>query len=256
MKKIITSTSFLSVILLVAFSSCTHYYYIPQAQNVPLFQEKNEYRLGTSAGGNNEVNTTDIQAAYSISNHMAVMANVMVADGGEKSSGDWGIGKYYDAGIGYYKAFGKHLVFEVFGGIGNSKQHHRYDKGTADLRFRKVFLQPSIGITYNGFDIALTAGISNINFYKINNPLDKNLEEYFIINNIAEHKNSYLFEPALTIRGGWKYAKMQVQLQSAQNLSHRDLQFLYSKVSVGVLMSLAKKFEKKEAKKTIQNQKN
>ena len=238
-------------LIIVAFglTSCTHYYYIPPAQNVPLFQGKNEYQATISAGGNDEVSTTDVQVAYSITNNIAVMANAMVAEGGEKSSADWGRGKYIDAAIGYYKPFCNYWVFEIFTGFGNGKQHHHYNDGTSDLSFTKLIFQPSIGLTYNAFDIALTTGISYINFYKINNPFDRNHEEFYTLNNISQNHNSYLFEPSITLRAGWKYAKFQLQILSAENLSHSGLQFLYNKVSMGITFSFAHKFEKKTFQK-------
>src|ERR1035437_8476897 len=128
------------------------------------------------------------------------MANSMIAQGGEKSSADWGRGKYIDAAIGFYKPLGNHGVFEIFSGFGSSTQHHQYNGSTADLCFTKLFLQPSIGLTYKVFDVALTAGISNINFFKIDNPFDRNNEEFYTLNNISQNKNSYLFEPAVTFK--------------------------------------------------------
>jgi len=41
MKKQLIALLFLPVL----FCSCSHYYYVPNSQNVPLFREKNEYRF-------------------------------------------------------------------------------------------------------------------------------------------------------------------------------------------------------------------
>jgi hypothetical protein len=53
-------------ILLVAMSSCSHYYYIQPTHNVPLFKEKDEYRASISLGKGDETSTVDLQAAYAI----------------------------------------------------------------------------------------------------------------------------------------------------------------------------------------------
>jgi hypothetical protein len=39
-----------SFFLLAIFCSCSHYYYVPSVQNVPLFREKNEYRFSGTYG--------------------------------------------------------------------------------------------------------------------------------------------------------------------------------------------------------------
>lgn len=236
-----------------AFSSCTHYYYTPSAHSVPLFQAKNQFKAAIGGGGNDDVSTTDIHAAYSITKNIAVMANAMFAKGGENSSANWGKGSYFDGAIGFYKPFSNQWVFEIFTGFGNSAQHHQYNQydaegwssqnneGTADLYFTKFFVQPSIGLTFKNFDIAVTAGISSINFYRINNSPHTNNEESYRLFTISQNHNSILFEPSITLRGGSKYVKGQLQILSAHNLSYSDLPFLYNNVSFGVTLSLDKK---------------
>lgn len=232
--------------LAFAFSSCTHYYYTPSAHSVPLFQMKNQFKATIGQGGNDEVSTTDIHTAYSITKNIAVMANAMFANGGENSSANWGKGNYFDGAIGFYKPFSNHWVFEIFTGFGNSAQHHQYNQydaegwnsqnndGTADLYFTKFFVQPSIGLTFKNFDIALTAGVSSINFYRINNSLDRNNEESYKLFTISQNHNSYLFEHSITLRAGSKYIKGQLQILLSENLSHSDLPFLYNNVSFGL----------------------
>jgi hypothetical protein len=62
------------IVFLFAFTSCSHYYYIPPTQNIPLFTEKKEIRATASLGGGDEINTFDLQAAYAITNRFAVMS--------------------------------------------------------------------------------------------------------------------------------------------------------------------------------------
>jgi hypothetical protein len=200
---------FIHIIIMATITSCNHYYYMPSTQNVPLFKEKNEYRATISSGAGDETSSTDIQAAYSITNKFALMTNLMFAHGGDPNDDEWAKGHYFDAAFGYFKPLGNRGVFEIYGGAGASKQHHEYDSkstpngGLADLSFTKVFIQPSIGLTYNGFDIALTSGISNINFNKINNQISPSHSEYSSVKRISTNRNSFLFEPSFTIRGGW-----------------------------------------------------
>ena len=78
MKKQLIALLFLPVL----FCSCSHYYYVPNSQNVPLFREKNEYRFSGTLAGVEESSSKELQAAYSVTDHIGVMANFMSAKGG------------------------------------------------------------------------------------------------------------------------------------------------------------------------------
>jgi hypothetical protein len=239
MKKIISFFVFI-----LAMSSCTHYYYIPPTHNVPLFREKGEYRAAVSMGGGEEISTIDIQTACSITDKFAVLANFMTADGGNRNSENWGKGNYLDAAFGYFQPIGAHGVFEIYGGCGGSKQHHQYRNGeTSDLSFTKIFIQPSTGLTFSGMDVALSCGLSNIYFFNIVN----NYENNFPVDDIAKNKNNFLFEPSLTVRGGWKYLKLQFQLGFSQNLSNKNLNFETTKLNAGLTFAFGKRFQKKNS---------
>ncbi|MFM9985066.1 MAG: hypothetical protein ACKVOK_07510, partial [Flavobacteriales bacterium] len=243
------------ILLLIALSGCKHYYYAPTTQNVPLFKEKNEFRATISSGGGDETSTTDFQAAYSITNKFGVIANFMTAEGGDESSDNRGEGRYFEAGFGYYKPFYDYGVFEVFVGVGRGHQRHYYEdtnygwnssttiySGMAEMSLTRIFLQPSIGITLRGLDFAFTPAISRISFDRIVNKIDTSDQNYFSVNNLSLLRNSYLFEPGLTIRFGWKYVKLQLQYLSIQNLSHRNLDFERTKLSVGLTFAFADRF--------------
>jgi hypothetical protein len=236
-------------ILLIAMTSCNHYYYIQPTHNVPLFKEKDEFRASISFGKGDETSTVDMQAAYAISDKFALMTNYMLAwgEGGYIDSLDMGKGQYIDAAFGYFKPIGKHGVFEIFQGLGSSQQHHEYFfEGTSDLSFTKVFIQPSIGLTYNAIDVAFTSGFSNINFYKVNNQItNPNGSEYASVDLISKNKNAFLFEPSLTLRGGKNRVKLQVQAGFSQNLSNTNLAFETFKLSGGITFAFGQRFVKK-----------
>lgn len=137
---------------------------------------------------------------------------------------------------------------EVYGGLGSGSQHHEYYawpnytyKGNADMTFLKLFLQPSLGVTFNSFDIALSSGFSRLNFTKINNSVDQNSSYYSDLDMITRNRKSFLFEPAITLRGGWKFVKMQFQYLHSFNLTNEEMMFEHAKVSLGIYISLSKK---------------
>jgi hypothetical protein len=216
---------------------------MPNVQNVPLFKEKNEYRISAGAQNSEDITSLEIQAAYSVSNHIALTANYMSAEGKDNSATKYGKGNYIDAAIGYYKPFRKYGVFELYGGFGNSSQHHQYETyGSSDLSFMKLFLQPSIGYTYKTFDIALSTRISNISFYQVEN---KSVQAFYLydLNMVDKNRDSYLLEPAITIRFGWKYVKLQTQFQILKNLSHDNMPFQEPIFAGGLYIAIAKRYK-------------
>ena len=243
-RQLVIITFFIFAILI---SSCSHYYYIQNIQNVPLFKEKNELCATMALGGGDEVSTKEVQAAYSITKNIAVMADFMSASGGNVSSNNWGKGMYLDGAVGYYKSLNDIGVFEIYGGIGTSNQHHQYstgnhNDGTADLSFTKIFLQPSLGLTFKAFDIAISTRFSKLSFNKVDNQINLNNYEIYNLDTIALNRNSFLIEPALTLRGGWKFIKLQLQFSYTNNLTHQNLKFENSNVSLGLYFTIAKRY--------------
>lgn len=223
--------------LVILMTNCTHYYYVPPAQNVPLFKEQGELRVNASAGAGDESRSTDIQAAYAITNKFALMSNFMTARGGEVNSitDDWAKGNYIDGAFGYYQTVRTHGVFEVYGGFGGSSQFHYYGDGsTSELGFTRAFIQPSIGLRSKYVEIAFTSGFSNVNFHRVEMDSLTPAFDSFSINGLMENNNFILFEPALTLRLGWKHFKVQGQVNTSQNLSNATAPFENLKFSAGV----------------------
>jgi hypothetical protein len=244
--------------LALLFCGCSHYYYVPNVQNVPLFREKNEYRLSGSYGLGTETSCLEVQGAYSITDKLGIMTNFMSAKGIENSSESWAKGTYLDAAIGYFKPLLKSGVFEIYGGIGGSKQKHQYrstiydpadpahtnfNAGKSEESFIKLFVQPSIGMTFNGFDFAFSTRFNRLSFNKTRNQIDRTLNqhEFDKLYATAQTKNYLFFEPALTIRGGWKNIKVQLQGSTGSYLNNEHYQFDQFHISLGLNVTIAKK---------------
>jgi hypothetical protein len=231
-------------------TSCSHYYYVPNVQNVPLFREKNEYHLAAYYGGGDESACAEIQTAYSVTNNFGVMANFMSAKGDNDSRQSSAKGYCFEGAIGYYKPLGKSDVFEVYGGYGGGNQHHTYydgynhlSDGTADLSFSKLFVQPSFGMTYNLFDIAFSTRICRLSYNKINNHITGYSFENENINTLSD-KNHFFAEPAITVRGGWKNFKLQVQAEYSGYLNSPKLDFFEDyHLSVGLHFTIAERYK-------------
>lgn len=235
-----TRQTFLLMIAAIPLSSC-HYYYKPNVSNVPLFLEKDEYRVAASVSGGEYIKTLEVQGAYSITNHLAVMSNFMYGYGGDKKKYNYGRGRYLDAAIGYYKPFGRSKVFELYGGLGGCSQFHQYSiSASSNLFFIKPFIQPSIGFTSKAFDIALSSRISRLSFHGIQDQ-SQGLD-YGNVREISLNRTSFLMEPALTLRGGWKYTKLQLQLTGLINLKGLHLPFENHNASIGLYFALPKRY--------------
>jgi hypothetical protein len=252
MKKQLIALLFLPVL----FCSCSHYYYVPNTQNVPLFREKNEYRFSGSLAGGEESSSKELQAAYSVTDHIGVMANFMSSKGGTISdNNNWARGNYLDAAIGYFKPVSKCGVFEIYGGIGGSNQHHHYltssymngtisssSGGFSDLSFTKIFVQPSFGFTLNAIDIAASTRICLLSFNSVVNQVSSDMNEINTLNNISDEIHFFL-EPAITIRGGWKYVKLQLQASTASYFNNPDLPFESYHISIGLSIAIAGRYK-------------
>jgi len=245
-KRKIFSLILLSTGLLM--DSCSHYYYVPGAQNLPLFRDKNELHISGSYGAGLETEGINIQAAYSLTDKIGIMTDFMSAKGGILSNHNYGKGNYIDGAVGYFKPLEKSGVFEIYGGIGHGDQYHEYGSfynnqstGYSDLSFTKLYIQPSFGFTSDYVDIALSTRISRITFNILDNNISGNTDSY--TNLIALSDKSHLFlEPGITIRAGWKSVKVQVQAVYSRYLNNPRLYIGEEyHISLGLYCTLGKK---------------
>jgi hypothetical protein len=230
----------------VLLNGCNHYYYVANIQNVPLFKEKNELRFSGAFSFGDESSCFEAQAAYSVTDKIGLMANYMHAQGGDVPGKDYGKGNYYEGGAGYYKPIGLDKVFEIYGGIGGGSQHHEYSssyygdyEGNAELSLVNLYIQPSFGFTYNFLDVAGSARFCRVSFTNIDN---HNASDD--INSLSDKSCLYL-EPAITLRAGWKYVKMQVQASYAANINSPRIYIgEEAHISIGLYFTLAERLKK------------
>lgn len=222
-----------------AVSSCNKHIYVPNQVNVPLLKEKYEFK--------GSVTPTNLQTAFAITDNIAVMANGQYLWGFNYSDPtnsyeDDGLfhdnntrGGYVEGAVGFFKPIGpnKKTVFDVYAGYGSGgfktlSGDYKSDNGSAPLteyaiknRFSKVFIQPSFGLAHRVVEAAFSSRFSLVNFY------DANIGVKAFENNATEqakfmrlHDKSVVFyEPAFTVRVGYKYVKFQAQLQFSTPLN-------------------------------------
>lgn len=224
-------------LLIFYLAGCSHYYYIPNTQNVPVFRTKNEFRIAGGYGFGDESNAVEFQGAYATGAHFALTGNFLTAWGGHSVGKFDARGTSVELGAGYFQPVGENSSFEVYTGAGGGSQHHNYSDmtysmgtftstgvGTSNISFIKFFLQPSLGMRYNVFETAFSTRLSVVNFSSVNSY--GSLSSYRIESlNELEGKTHFFAEPALTIRCGWKNVKLQLQGVYSGYLNSPDFSF-------------------------------
>jgi|GEM_PF-634636 len=250
--------------VLLSLDSCTHYYYVPNQHNVPLFKEKNEVRISGALLVNDEVTGCDVQTAYAMTKESAIMANALVVNPGSKE----GRGQLYELGAGYYKPIptglsmlDKKFIFESYGvlGLGNATNYYdRYPSGISTNLF-KAYVQPSIGYTTNFIDLIFSAKIGAIHTFGIRRNMADTTYNDLVQNNssigsdlstLQLNRTAFIFEPALTLRLGFKYVKLHFQVGTTV-VSGGFNQLTPAgrpSISAGMTIAIAKRFWQKDAR--------
>lgn len=163
----------------------------------------------------------------------------MTAWGGDVSDKDYGKGSYFDGAVGYFKPIKESGVFEIYGGVGGSTQHHEYSglhydsgsgnifseyDGSSRLSFLNLFIQPSIGFRFSIFEAAVSTHICRVSYTKIDNYITGNEDLRNEANEIGQRIH-YFIEPAFTVRGGWKNFKIQAQIAYTGYMNKPNLYF-------------------------------
>jgi len=216
-------TFLMAVLFLVA---CSPKYYAPNTQQIPAFHEKDEMAFSAAVGSDNR---TDIQAAYAVSDNIAVQVQ-----GGffrkeeDERTGDSGKGYLVEAGVGYYLPFAEDkLVFESyfqtgFGHVNNnfpsSLASYPNTTGMIDANLLRVGIQPSLTFTHKIVDVALSSRLALLSYSNIRG--DLNFFDEPQVDYLENEKNHVLFEPAFTLRLGYDKFKVQVQLGLSVNMGN------------------------------------
>ncbi len=222
--------------ILLSFTSCVHYYYAPNAHNVPLLKEKGNTNVTIVISGGDEFTGIEGQVATAVSEKIGVLGNFMYASGNENFNGhtESGSGFLFEVGAGYFKPILQKFVFETYGGLGIGSVSNKYESGSSKVKFTRIFIQPSIGFTTRSFEIALSSRFAGLNYHSINtNSYNDHDLEY-----IRNHKFSFIFEPAVTIRAGWEGAKFQLQYVFSKNQSNPSLAQETGNINFGLMFNL------------------
>ncbi|MFO7789926.1 MAG: hypothetical protein R6V32_05085 [Bacteroidales bacterium] len=255
MKKILI---FSLIVALLGLTSCPKIMYKPAMQNVPLMEEKGDFKSNLS--------NNNYQLAYATSDNIAVMLNghynrkqwassfADTTTTNEYDTKRWSV----DGGAGYYRPFSD-LVFEAYGGAGYGSYDFDYDKYEYDTYIQtkeynvqswRGFIQPSLGFCSDYADIAFSTRLMYVGFF---NPTSSNYSQDELIDEELadlEHYTYTFIEPALTMRFGIPKAKLHMQLIYSYKLNQQSLNYMPLNLNFGITLNISE-FYKQESDNSL-----
>ncbi len=216
----------LSILLISAaalFTSCNPVLYSTVGQNVPMFTEKGEVALqggyAASFGQDTDADGVALQAGYAVSNSLTVMGSYCSLKGLKEQGyigsapSEWDSkGSYLELGVGKYGTFtSKSFAWEVFAGLGTGTIKNNRAIEYVDCKLVKPFLQPSFGYISKYLDIIFTPRMGIVSYTSHSSSLLDPQQAQQTYDFFDSDKNTFVFEPGITLRGGYKSMKLQLQ---------------------------------------------
>ena len=202
--------------------------YVPNRQHVPLLNKQGEFSLN--------LNPRNLQLAYSPVPHLGLMANGFYRAAKGRMP-DYTDNQFEDerfrtflslaegaAGFYYPLSADSAFVFDLYAGFGagevnvniveedvhqtTGQRHYTYRRFTA--RQERAFAQPAIGYRTNDLAVVLSARVSSVRFANRGyQNLGFNAAYYYGLHTME--RRHVLLEPALTVRGGSRNLKAEIQ---------------------------------------------
>jgi hypothetical protein len=214
---------------LALLSACNSHIYVPNTVNEPLLKEKHEFK--------GSVSLSNFQAAYALTNNIAIMANGQYVSGlrpevDDDDDNDLFVddntrGGVIEGAVGFFKPLDpkKRMVFDVYAGYGKGSfktlagayenpQGSPLTDYLLRTHFNKYFIQPGIGLSHPVIEAAFTSRFSILKFnslYAGAKAFENDPQRQINYMSIGT-KTLPFYEPAFTFRVGYKYVKFQMQL--------------------------------------------
>ena len=129
------------------------------------------------------------------------------------------------------------VVCDIYGGAGGGAL-----KSDVNMHFFRPFIQPGAGLRTPYFDVAINYRFSAIRYSQLDaNGHDAGyLEQHNLVNGDRSITDKgYVFgEPSITVRGGYKFLKLQMQLVTSHAISDVPWRYNNSQLTVGIHFAL------------------
>jgi len=255
-----------SILLLLAATliySCSPVIYGTVGQNVPMFTDKGEATIqagyAASFGNNTDGDGVAIQAAYSVSKNIALMGTYYSLKGQDEqgsylgsAASEWDSkGSYLEFGAGTFGTIKSHpFAWEIFAGLGGGSIKNNLAGQNLDVKIMKPFVQPSFGYISKYVDVILTPRLGMVTFTSHSSILDDPQQGQQTDDFFDRNKNTFVFEPGITIRGGYQNLKLQLQYNYSTFKTdlENDEYTLVNKeyFSIGVYYLISGRYKKQE----------
>lgn len=221
--------NYLSICLFImlAFTSCQSYYYLPTKQNVMVFEKKGDAILAVNTG---MYNGAGIEAGYAITDNIGLYSSLNSFDiTSHENSNGFGNDYIWDNEILYFKKYntGLYTGLNVGVGFGQLNQNNPY----YNLGLNRQFIQPSIGILKSSFfELTYSVRFTHLSYtikplMSLDTDYDRTMfYQYFNFHNLV-NSDYYFIEPAITL--GFKYKFLKLQIQYAGALKSKSKDYLY-----------------------------
>ena len=251
------------------------YVYNPPTQNIPLLNKKNDFEVSAFYAGSlnpfrgkGDYNRGfDLQAAWAVSNHFAVMLNENVR--WEKNVGNDSFfptdssmlsykKNFTEVGAGYFTSAGnnKKLQFQIFGGtaFGSSKIFDDFTSNNVRLNkyhyssVTKIFIQPAlIYSVFRTFSTALSSRFTEILFRNIRTNYTPSELNNYKLDSISISP-VFFWEPAVNYIFSFKKLPVKLQLQGSITvlLNHRFVEHRTSNIAIGLIYNFPKDAKNKQ----------
>lgn len=239
--RIPTSSGFFLFIFCIAFLASCKSVYHPNVVNTPLLSNQGELRAYADPG--------NVQLAYAATDHLGLMANGFYVAERSNDNNIKGSGGLVEAGFGYFTTFGA-LRFETYvgggrGGVTFTEQ--KMENGMPVTREfsaagTRFFIQPSIGFAGRYIELAVTPRFiaGKYDGIQTNYTAQEQIDGRFY----QIDKPVWTFiEPAFTVRGGYKWIKLQAQFGFSAKLNSQPLSYKSSFMSVGIIFDIFREYE-------------
>ncbi|MFT2008199.1 hypothetical protein ACMA1I_05950 [Pontibacter sp. 13R65] len=240
------------MLLLLLASGCS-VVYTPTMQNVPLMQEKGDLKM--------VLNPNNLQAAYAVSDHIAVMANGSynrtkwtISDSSNTTPHTYKPYRYnLEAAVGYYRPVIEKVFMEVYGGAGFGHTHlHNHpifvgntsDEPEEQHRLfsadnRKIFIQPTIGLSEDVVELSISSRLVAQQFRNVSTTYSDWYLEHNQLANVDQHTHLFV-EPCFTLRVGFKWVKFQTQAIYSAKISRPELAYKPVQLNFALQFNLSK----------------
>jgi hypothetical protein len=225
---------------LFLFAGCAPGYYAPNAQNVPLLTKAGA--ATTSVSINRDLNRADMHVAMAVARHAGIQANgaLWFPPHADASSTDGGSGALFELGAGYFTPLPvpsalplSNLMLETYllAAYGAVENHFPEDaddspdqEGSLRSDVARVALQPALGYKHRYFEAAVSARFATLIYFMMDGDLiDEEIsEEESQRRYLRRNRLQYTLEPAITVRGGLPFLRVEAQVGRAFNLSDGD----------------------------------